>query len=156
MTKAEYKSALQSYLDRVYGSGHYTVGDGVESVCPATDLETDQLDAFHVASSLTSQSMFAGSIVLTCATTSVPAEVDIILNPLMTQAGDDYPEVTTAKAVVNVQRSVILQDLIFSYLFGEHYSGVFTGYRFEVVTTYSLNQDGRLALDEDGLPYDAV
>lgn len=161
LTKTEAATALQNMLNARYGSGKYTVGAGVEYVQDAAQLEYDMLDAYHIANNLVSQSMFYGTLHIAAINASQPAEVEAVLSQKQQQINgveitDTYGKVVSAEIVAPVGKTTTVDNAFFAYIDGARYSGHFNGYMFEVTTIRALQQDGTLAVNEAGQPYDAV
>lgn len=157
LTKAELKAALQASFDLKYGTGKFTVGDGVEFVAPLADLEEAALKTYHSSNNLVSQSVFAGNVFATGTNASRLGRVKLVYTQLQQQVetNDYWPVAIAVEESMRPQQSKYFADVVFAYADVSDASGSFVGYKFEVATTLSLNESGKPNLGEDGLPYNS-
>lgn len=146
LTAAQAKAALQAKLDAEFGENKYTVGDGVETICPLSDLQ-------ETSDTGDEQNLYYGSLSIRTTKEAAPAQVSVIGNTKHAQCANSFPKQTCAQVQVPVGGTAQLNEQVFAYLEGSNIKGIFTGFAFPVTTTYyALQENGFLEVGEDGNP----
>lgn len=140
-SKAEMKAALQAMLNAETASGAYTVGDGEDAILSLADMKREN----------DLRAVFYGQIQVVSNDPMVPGRIRCASFPQMAEY-PGHPKTYSSKKIVRVDDSCVLKESVFGYVELEKAEGVFVGYKFPLTTIYALEEDGGLALDEQGNP----